>query len=337
MSPFDLPGPEFLTLWFVGACIALPLCWAVSARLTSKLRTLPSIDDIVARLQPPEIAHLAGGIERAIEAVVASLHHRGVIAIEQNTLVYVEKPELRPDGTYRGFVGPQALSRIASPGFAGARSIAKRCGESIASPGFAGARSIAKRCGESIEQQVVSWVRDGMSLHQIERARDLDGELRAPLERDGLLVVGPSRVTMIAMLPMVVWIVFGGIKVVVGISRDRPVGILVALLLGAGVLAMVVARPGRLTAKGKRIVERLRDSLHGLEATASSAPQQLSSTDMMLAYGVYGASILGATALVTMMPSHQRALLAATSSTYTSSGCSSSCGGGCGGGCGGCS
>jgi len=40
---------------------------------------------------------------------------------------------------------------IESPGSAGARSTAKRCGVSIESPGSAGARSTAKRCGVSIE------------------------------------------------------------------------------------------------------------------------------------------------------------------------------------------
>jgi shikimate kinase/3-dehydroquinate synthase len=41
---------------------------------------------------------------------------------------------------------------IESLGSAGARSSAKRCGESIESPGSAGARSSAKRCGASIER-----------------------------------------------------------------------------------------------------------------------------------------------------------------------------------------
>jgi BirA family biotin operon repressor/biotin-[acetyl-CoA-carboxylase] ligase len=66
---------------------------------------------------------------------------------------------------------------IESPGSAGARSSAKRCGESIESPGSAGARSNAKRCGASIQGAPLEGEAAGLDADGALLVRDAAGRL----------------------------------------------------------------------------------------------------------------------------------------------------------------
>ena len=300
MNPFDLPGPKFLTLWFVGAGVLWIVCVLVRIAMTSKRWTRPTIYELSSSLHPTEIAYLEGGIERSIEAAVAGLHHRGVIEINGSDLTYVERPVLLPDGTYRGVVVREELS--------------------------------------AVEKFVIDRKTVRVSS-LIDAAAGVDRWLAAKLTADHLLVADSKAVQIRAMVPAVVWILFGAAKVAVGLVRDRPV---TALILGMMLLAIVAAmttQAGRRTGKGHALLRLLRRRLISLKTTAQFAPQQLSGTDMMLAYGVFGGALLGTSALAMMMPSYHRQLVDGQAAS-TVGGCGSSCsscGGGCGGGCGGCS
>jgi len=299
----NLSGPEFLLLWFSGAAVAWMLTLILRTLLTSKRSTMPSIDELATRLHPTEVAYLAGGIERAIEAAVTGLHHRGLIEINGSNMTYVERPKLMPDGMYRGVVAQEELSRV--------------------------------------EQFVIDH-KTARVTELVDEASDLDRWLETKLKRDYLLVTNPGAVRIQAMLPMIAWLLFGLAKVFVGVSRDRPVTFLVLGLALFAYVGVKTAMPGRRTGKGDALLRQLKKRLHALETTATHAPQQLSGADMMLAYGVFGGALLGTSALALMMPSYQRQIIAAQigSSSCGASSCGSSCsscGGGCGGGCGGCS
>jgi uncharacterized membrane protein YgcG len=171
----------------------------------------------------------------------------------------------------------------------------------------------------------------------VDGARSFEPALREPLVADGLLVADAKALQLKAMLPALIWCGVGAIKMMVGVSRGKPVGFLVVLAIVLFVTALAATKAPRRTKAGDDLVEQTKLRYAALETTAATAPLQLSGQDMTLAYAMFGAAIL-APALVSSMPSYQRSL--AESMSVASSGgssCGSSCGGGCGGGCGGCS
>jgi uncharacterized protein (TIGR04222 family) len=249
-------------------------------------------------LQPEQLAYLVGGLEHAIEATVAGLSQRGALVIDDGTLkaVYLE-PQLTADGVYRGRTDTE-LSEL--------------------------------------ESFVLHEVRRGNKTISalVARASSFEHALRDPLLADGLLVADPEMVQRWAMLPPVLWCAVGTTKIMVGLSRHRPVGFLVVLVIALVMWARSVAKAPRRTTRGDAVVDDAKRRYAALEVTAGSAPVQLSARDMSLAYAMFGAAILAPT-LAALMPSYQRSLLVGTTSSWISS-CGSSCGGGCGGGCGGC-
>ena len=292
MNPFDLSGRDFLVFWLFGAAIAFAITF-VMRTASAGLRGF-ELDDALAPLSPIDVAYLAGGIERAIEAAVAGLHHRGLVEVD-----------------------------------AGGIKLAADLGDPVGLT--------------EVERHVLAELRGGIrgsatSIAAIVRsAHGLDLELQAKLEASGLLVARQGARRLWLLAPGIAWIGVGLIKVFVGLSRGRPVTILVLLLLVSGFLFATIARPPRLASRGKSALDALRARSYGLETTASAAPQQLTGSDVSLAYALFGTSVTLGT-LAALMPSYQRGVLAAQQSTWSSScSSSSSCGGGCGSGCGGCS
>ncbi len=317
MNPFDLSGPAFL--WFflvaggIAAIAAIVLRWLVARPLQQG-----DPEEIARALHPTEVAFLARDLDRAVEAAVAGLHHRGAIELEGSTLRRIDRPGApEPDGVYRG-------------------------------------TAAAEGACSAVEAFVLSRLPATMSqLCEDARGSQLAAELGDKLEAEGLLVDRASAGWLV-MLPGLAWIATGAIKMAVGISRDRPIGLLFLMLLAGGALFLIFARAPRLTWLG-RAVRRELESNAALETTARTAPQQLSGTEMSLAYALFGYGVAPA-ALIAVMPSFHAEVAALSSggggsSCGSSSGCSSSssssssdsgssggssCGGGGGGGCGGC-
>lgn len=300
MNPFDLPGPQFLALFICGGFVSLLVARLVRYLVADPPR--PSAD-VLGQLHADQLAYLVGGLERAVETAIAALHHRGALVIADGAVKAIDRePQLSADGVYRGIVDHGDLS--------------------------------------SLERFVLDDVVGGGETHIgaiLERAKAIEPSLRDPLVANGLLVADAKALQLKAILPAVVWCLFGVIKVLVGISRDKPVGFLVVLVIALFVIAQFVSKAPWRTKLGDELVTLSKARYAALEMTATTAPQQLSGGDMSFAYAMFGAAMLGP-ALATLMPSYQRALLAATSDGGGGgSSCGSSCGGGCGGGCGGCS
>lgn len=305
MNPFDLPGPKFLAFWLGGWVLIVGVAFAIRA-FVGRSRARDSADDIAAKLHPTEIAFLLGGIDRAIEAAVAGLHHRGDIELDSDTdrLRVSGKPGatvLKPDGVFRGVIVDEERSRV--------------------------------------EAHVLAQL--PTKVERLRRGADRVAiVLQRKLEEMGLLVENQRRATHLVRSPAYLWLFVGAVKVAIGLARYKPVNLLVLAMFVAALLMMLLRAP-RLTSLGHELAGMLKHRFAALETTARTAPQQLDATDMTLAYGVFG-YIVAPAMLMTVMPSYQAVALAATTSASSSScggggGCGSSCGGGGGGGCGGCS
>jgi len=144
----------------------------------------------------------------------------------------------------------------------------------------------------------------------------------------------PERALLARLVPallMAMVLVLGIAKVIVGISRNRPVIFLVFLCIATMILVAVFGKlPAVRTRSGDRLMASLRRRNSALQATARSAPQNLADTDLALAIALFGPAVLASGAL--------RDLRQALWPVNTSWEGGSSCGGAsCGGGGGGCS
>lgn len=300
MNPFDLAGPQFLVLFFIGGITTLLVAIGVKQFLIAGTAPKRGLD----QFRPEELAYLAGGVERAVEAAVAALNHRGAITIDSAGLKPVDSaPQLSADGVYRGIVDESELTEL--------------------------------------ERFALGEIRQGEKSirNLVDRARSFEPALSESLVADGLLVADRSGSQLKAMVVPALWSAMGVIKIMVGLSRGKPVGFLVMLVIALLVIAFSVTKAPRRTTEGNRIVRDAKRRYAALETTASTAPVQLSGQDMSFAYAMFGTAVV-APALLPLMPSYQRSLIAPQGASDGSGGgssCSSSCGGGCGGGCGGCS
>ncbi len=137
----------------------------------------------------------------------------------------------------------------------------------------------------------------------------------------------------------------GCIKILVGLSRNRPVEILVAAcLLSFVFIGLAFARRPLRTRRGDAVLARLRREHQGLRNKVQSSFSELSGTALPLAIGLYGLEVLAGTPLADLRTS-LRPPAAASASGGCGNGGGASCGGGggdggggggCGGGCGGC-
>jgi uncharacterized protein (TIGR04222 family) len=198
---------------------------------------------------------------------------------------------------------------------------------------------------DPFERQLVGLIgQRSPTLTNIEsRADELFGQLRDRLKNLGLLVPDERhRIPQVLIVAVVGGaLALGAAKLVVGLSRGRPVGILLILLVG-GVVAMVKLLsdlPER-SALGDEVLKRLRHSSAGLELSTSRSPDRLAPNDLALAVALYGPELITVGSIAVLAQSLRPKPRVAESgffSDVSSSSCGSSCGGCGGGGCGGCS
>lgn len=186
-------------------------------------------------------------------------------------------------------------------------------------------------------------------------------QIRDSLQARGLLLVeGTSKGWRRLILACGVGLIlFGGMKVVVGISRQRPVGFLIVLIAISVVVLVKLAKPWpRWTSKGEQAKRDLVTNHGGLY----NPSRPISPVEVAMAAGIFGIGALGLAlgesalpALFPLTPGARReagmdsdddwsgsscsssscSSSSCSSSSCSSSSCSSSsCGGG--GGCGGC-
>ena len=210
--------------------------------------------------------------------------------------------------------------------------------ESVASENYYG-RRLCSRMGK-----------DERTLESLEDdAGQVFADLPERLKRLGLLVADDRRwipqATIIAIMGAALAV--GVMKVAIGLSRGRPVSILL-VVIGFGVVGLVklLAHLPERSSWGDDVLKRLRHRSAGLELSTAKRPERLAPNDLALAVALYGPSMIsvGPVAVLAQALRPQPPMAkSGTSSTSQSrdcgtNSCGGSCGGGCGGGgCGGCS
>src|SRR5262249_298457 len=140
-----------------------------------------------------------------------------------------------------------------------------------------------------------------------------------------------SALFLIALMTLVI---VGMIKINIGLSLNKPVGILVIMMIAAVIIAGLSSFP-RLTARGKAALADITNLYSGLTPRVNSFRPGGSTAELAMFAAVFGVGALAATPFgyaQTLFPQ-------ATSFSSCGSSCGSSDGGsGCGGsgGCGGC-
>jgi uncharacterized protein (TIGR04222 family) len=193
-----------------------------------------------------------------------------------------------------------------------------------------------------LEQAVMQAVRRNGKIEEVRRsAASATAPIGKHLQNLGLLV-NETQAKLIQRLPALAIfavLLLGISKIIVGVSRNKPVGLLIMLCLVTGVIGcfFLFTKPHR-SRYGDRVLNNLRVRHTALKKTAT-----LDSTDatsqLTLAVALFGIVVLADSALAEL----QRVLVPPPSSSGSSDG-SSGCsgdgdggGGGCGGGgCGGC-
>ena len=150
----------------------------------------------------------------------------------------------------------------------------------------------------ALERSVHATVREGLGALEAlrEKAEPVLERLEESLRGRGLLRterqdwcyrVLPLGLFLAALVP-------GLAKVAVGLSRGKPVSLLVMLLLMAGLASWVLSRSSRLTARGEGVQRllRLRHEPLRVAVSAEGGLSTLHSREMALAVGLFGAGAL---------------------------------------------
>lgn len=164
-----------------------------------------------------------------------------------------------------------------------------------------------------------------------------DGLYRKELARLGLVPDEGTRMRRLLLLTvaLVALTAVAGVKVLIGLSRGRPVEFLVLEALAFGAAAIFVTQKSR-TVLGDRFLADLRELFRGLRDRALELRPHASTSDLALVTALFGASHLSRTSYPHAGMLVPRADSSVGSTCGSGSSCGSSCGGGCGGGCGGC-
>jgi uncharacterized protein (TIGR04222 family) len=150
------------------------------------------------------------------------------------------------------------------------------------------------------------------------------------------LLVGDYRAWAARVLPSILILtvgLFGMVKIVIGLSRGRPVELLVALsVLSLLVSSMFRTRVHR-SRRGDRALAQLQLENAPLKNQVGSRWNELAGADLALGVSLYGMSLLAYSPLAKLQTAWT---FPASSSVASRGGCGGGCGGGGCGGCGGC-
>ena len=189
-----------------------------------------------------------------------------------------------------------------------------------------------------------------------DRLEAMATRLAAPLERQGLAFSEEHQrsLGLVFCLPMLAVLGLGLAKIAVGLSRGRPVSILVFFCIATAMAAFGMSKQrSPVTAAGRDALRRARAQNEALRETASRRTANLSPDDVAMAAALFGLGAVADPALLGLQRQLHPPRREESGSTWgwgsgsgcgTSSGSScgsssgSSCGSGCGGGggCGGC-
>jgi uncharacterized protein (TIGR04222 family) len=180
-----------------------------------------------------------------------------------------------------------------------------------------------------------------------DRVASIAARLVQPLAQRGLAFSPEQRRSLgfVFCLPLVAVLGLGLAKIAVGLSRDRPVSILIFACITTAIVAfMMFTTIPFATAAGRASLRRARSENEALRETASRRTANLSPDDVAMAVGLFGLAAVADPSIRALRRQldAQEKRAGNTSSCGSGSSCgsssSSSCGSGCGGGggCGGC-
>lgn len=300
MNPYALDGPHFLVFFGVLAVSLTAVAWVVRYLLRGV-----SDDQYPVALDPYQAAFLGGGHQAAAEAAIVALTARGALQVDGGRLLAVEpKPAwLHPveDAVWT------AASLAASPGSlsgAGAAWFARRLERRRAA--VAGRQGLSPAQAETlgrVERALLasSGQRTGAQASTlISAARPALDSVQAELRRLGLIVTRAQAINLrvIPALVVLVALVPGGVRMVLGWMAGHAIGYLMLELLAVIVVALVyVQRPGIRTHRGDRLVRSLRRTNAALRTNAKAYAAGLAGADLALAVGLWGPSVLAGSPL----------------------------------------
>jgi uncharacterized protein (TIGR04222 family) len=278
-NPFDWTGGAFIAL-YLGLMVA---CAFATSFWRRTLRENGSSDTGFG-LEPLEIAYLAGGNARVLDAAVADLMERGALEWDTTTRKFVATGQNAENL-------PSLLKRIF-----------------LHLPNEGQPAKLAGRLDDDLRPTV------------------------ANLEARGLLLdaAARERARWLPLLIPAVLVLIGLTKIMLGLSRGKPIGFLLVLIIITAAISLVtsVVKSGTRSRAGDRALAQLQEQY----SHTARAPR---SGELPLAVALAGTAIMATTAYA----AYHEARIPATSGS-DSSGCSSgdSGGGGDGGGsgCGGC-
>src|SRR5262249_48022862 len=120
-------------------------------------------------------------------------------------------------------------------------------------------------------------------------------QIRDRLEDLGLLVTAEQGwlARLVPLFLVLGVVLLGVIKILVGLSRNRPVGVLVAVCVATAIVTLLgFARAVHRTRLGDRVLHQIESENGVLWHTAQFRPETLRGADLTLAVALFGTAIL---------------------------------------------
>ena len=287
-------------LIFYGAAFVVALVWSISRRAKMMEKFIVPRGALTSLINPYEAAYLAGGAPRCIQLAVVRLLQRGAL-----------------QGEVPRFGANRVLARETNP-------------------------AELNDIEQAVYDEAVRLGRKGLLMQNIGAlVTSRLGRIESRLATLGLRPTNQERSGMGFMiaLPLVMLLLIGATKLIVGISRDKPVMFLVIALVITFIAAIGMGSSAkRLTPAGELLLDKMRADYRSSSRDRDGADL----TALSLGMALLGPSVIsGYGHLIALDPSLKKDItqmgVQGSAGGDGGSGCSSGCGGsGCGGGCGGC-
>jgi len=183
-----------------------------------------------------------------------------------------------------------------------------------------------------IEQAVYAAAESGARIGDVRQfAKPKIERLVDDLKARGL-VVGDAQARKAIAIPLILSLAVltvGVVKLLIGLNRGKPIGILAAMLIVFFVISLIAFARWPLRSRyGDEVLRKLQ-ARHIGSRTLGKRVSSIPATEFAMVVGLFGLTALAGTDLADLRQDLQPP-------SGSASGCGGSCGGGCGGGCGGC-
>lgn len=343
-DPASLTGPEFLKLYAILIGGALCVSWGIKLWLRSRVVARPSQSLAKeASLGWGATAMLVGGPQRALMTALMRLRAEGKIDLQGSRIVALSPLQIGGREFQPSLISGSTVAGNMAAGEAMAMSPTKQvaCAET--------------KNDVQLIDEIMDCLRtsdDGMKLGELSsKLKHSLNRVSVELEDRELWLSSSERLwqaTLVAA-PLALLTAFGGWRIALGISRDRPVGFLVLMVI---VLAIVLVsrwfRYPRCTSQGKAKIKQLQRELElghvrkdEQDAFVGMHPIEMAAwTAVWGGMALQGSEAFGADASFYAALEQQQAKVANGSWSNSGSGdggsgCGSGCSGGGGSGCGG--